>query len=193
MSYYERKIFFINEIKKLLALAEISQRAEKIKYVFEIFQAIDDNADIVFNPNNCEFVRFAQTVKYKLLEFERSEPELKERCQAFLKKHYSTNSNKVTDDDVFISTLKDLMNKCTWASKKDQYEIIIKILDLMEKYSDLVFNTDSVRYNRFAATVKQKLLEFSEEEEELKTKCEEFLKKYYNIPKPKPDFTPLEI
>jgi len=178
MCYQFRKNAFVAKVKEYLFKIEFSRRTEKIKLVYELFQVIEDNADIVFDPNNRTFVTFARTVKQKLLEFERSEPELKEFCQKFLKKHYG---NKVTDDDKFYSTMSELISKCntSW-SRTDKIKIIREILDTIEKYSQVMFTSN--KYAPLVKITKVKIIEFSKEAD-LKVRCEDILEKYYDIPK----------
>jgi len=176
MSYLTRKNVFVAKVKEYLASIEYSRRVEKIKLVYELFQVIEDHADIVFDPNNRDFVTFAKTVKLKLLEFERSEPELKEFCQKFLQKHYNDGT---TDKERFRSNMNGLIQKCYFAlAKEDKIKIIEQILDTMEKYSHILF-FDST-FSLLKEIVKKKLIEFSSEDC-LKERCETFLTKYYDV------------
>jgi len=81
---------------------------------------------------------------------------------------------------VFTQIIKDLLTKCEQATRRQKKaDVVLQIMKVLEDYSDMIFDPNSKKWEKFAITVKRKYTEL-QREEEVRDECKAFITKYFD-------------
>ena len=84
------------------------------------------------------------------------------------------------NERLFRKKMKKLCDKSTTTKEKsNKIPIILKMLDVIEEYEDIIFDNPATTFIKFVHTLKEKLIEYLDTKE-LKTRCQELLDRYYD-------------